>query len=362
MCYDLSFNPQNTQIGFLAGVTNLFKTTDGGYNWVSTDQLGFPYFVDVNPYFPIIIFIWGTEDGSLGPFHFYRSFDGGTTWQDSLGSLLILEPQFHPDSSNIAYAHSATKILKTTDTGKTWSTILGTGSGGLWIEALRLHPGDPDIIYAGGSRLYKTTNGGEDWFLKDSALIAFEPDFQISSIWVDENTPGRLYVGLSNYSGNSGLFLTEDDGKSWKQIYDDPIYIIEADNESPRNIYCATNFGAIRLLDTFTVTGVNEVNNLIPEEFHLYQNYPNPFNPTTSIQYAVSSPLRRSGSEASRQFVVSLKVYDVLGSEVAALVNEEQPAGSYEIEFNASNLPSGVYFYELKVNQFYSVKKMILLR
>ena len=83
----------------------------------------------------------------------------------------------------------------------------------------------------------------------------------------------------------------------------------------------------------------------------LHQNYPNPFNPSTSIQYAVSN----------RQFV-SLKVYDVLGNEIATLVNEEKPAGSYEVEFDGIGLPSGVYFYRLTAGKFADTKKLILLK
>jgi len=96
---------------------------------------------------------------------------------------------------------------------------------------------------------------------------------------------------------------------------------------------------------------VEEENNLIVEEFKLFQNYPNPFNPSTRIQYAVSS----------RQFV-SMKVYDVLGTEIAVLVNEEKPAGSYEVEYNASSLPSGVYFYQLRAGSFVQTMKMILMK
>ncbi len=84
--------------------------------------------------------------------------------------------------------------------------------------------------------------------------------------------------------------------------------------------------------------------------FELKQNFPNPFNPRTSIQYAVSS----------RQFV-SLKVYNALGSEVAELVNEEKPAGNYEVEFDATNLSSGIYFYQLRAGNYVSVKKMVIL-
>ncbi|MCH7974790.1 MAG: T9SS type A sorting domain-containing protein, partial [Bacteroidetes bacterium] len=96
---------------------------------------------------------------------------------------------------------------------------------------------------------------------------------------------------------------------------------------------------------------VDEYSESLPRSHMLHQNYPNPFNSSTHIQYAVSS----------RQFV-SLKVYDVLGNEIAVLVNEEKPAGSYEVEYNASSLPSGVYFYQLNAGSFIETKKMILLK
>lgn len=94
-----------------------------------------------------------------------------------------------------------------------------------------------------------------------------------------------------------------------------------------------------------------EYEEILPKEFSLSQNYPNPFNPNTSIQYVIGS----------RQFV-TLKVYDVLGNEVAILVNEDRSAGSYEINFDASNLSSGIYFYQLKTGKFIETKKMIYLR
>ena len=89
----------------------------------------------------------------------------------------------------------------------------------------------------------------------------------------------------------------------------------------------------------------------IPENFLLDQNYPNPFNPITRVQYAI----------ANNQFV-TLKVYDVLGKEVETLVNEEKPVGTYELNWNAANLPSGVYFYRFQAGSFVETKKMILLK
>jgi hypothetical protein len=95
-----------------------------------------------------------------------------------------------------------------------------------------------------------------------------------------------------------------------------------------------------------------------PNDFILYQNYPNPFNPTTSIKYAVSS---LPDGKASTQ-LVQLKVYDVLGNEVATLVNEEKSAGMYEVEFNATKFASGVYYYKLQAGDFVQMKKMILMK
>jgi hypothetical protein len=92
-------------------------------------------------------------------------------------------------------------------------------------------------------------------------------------------------------------------------------------------------------------------NDVINEEFNLFQNYPNPFNPTTTIPY-----------EIPEDEFVSLKVYDLLGREVTTLVNEEKPAGSYDVQFSANSLTSGIYFYQLKSGNLVETKKMILIK
>ena len=102
---------------------------------------------------------------------------------------------------------------------------------------------------------------------------------------------------------------------------------------------------------TTTITSLEENNFEIVNDFQLYQNYPNPFNPITRLQYAISN----------KRFI-TLKVFDILGNEVKTLVNEEKPVGNYEFDFNASYLPSGVYFYRLQAGNFSQTKKMILLK
>jgi hypothetical protein len=90
---------------------------------------------------------------------------------------------------------------------------------------------------------------------------------------------------------------------------------------------------------------------IVPEQFALLQNYPNPFNPKTVISYQLPAISK-----------VVLKVYDILGNEVALLVNEVKTQGVYNVEFNAKNLASGIYFYRLQVGDFSSVKKLIIMK
>ncbi len=100
----------------------------------------------------------------------------------------------------------------------------------------------------------------------------------------------------------------------------------------------------------------NEINNNL--NFNLFQNYPNPFNPTTKIKFTI--PAVETHRDAS--LLTTLKVFDILGNEVASLVNETKPAGTYEVEFNAVGLASGIYFYQLKAGSFISTKKLLLLK
>ncbi len=102
---------------------------------------------------------------------------------------------------------------------------------------------------------------------------------------------------------------------------------------------------------SFEYSKIVEVEVGFPTKFSLSQNYPNPFNPATSIKYEISSP----------QFV-TIKVYDLLGREIATLVNEKKTAGEYKVEFSSANLPGGIYFYQLRAGDFVETKKMVLLK
>ncbi|MCB0751850.1 MAG: T9SS type A sorting domain-containing protein [Ignavibacteriae bacterium] len=99
--------------------------------------------------------------------------------------------------------------------------------------------------------------------------------------------------------------------------------------------------------------GSGVTNNI--DDYKLYQNYPNPFNPTT-ISYQIPNQVRDDNAN------LTLKVYDVLGREIKTLLNEAKKPGTYEVQFDASELSSGIYFYTLKTGSFYSTKKMLLIK
>ena len=103
--------------------------------------------------------------------------------------------------------------------------------------------------------------------------------------------------------------------------------------------------------EPYIVDDVEKTNDVTVTNFNLEQNYPNPFNPSTSIRYSIP-----------KTSLVTLKVYDVLGREVKSLINEEKPAGNYQIELNISSLASGVYFYRLQAGSFVQTKKMLLIK
>ncbi|MEN8191769.1 MAG: FISUMP domain-containing protein [Bacteroidota bacterium] len=108
---------------------------------------------------------------------------------------------------------------------------------------------------------------------------------------------------------------------------------------------------SVRCIKDSLATDMNNENTTLPISLNLYQNYPNPFNPTTKIEYTIPN-----------QTNVKIKVFDVLGNDIATLVDERKSVGNYELKFDATQLPSGIYFYQMITDNFNQTKKMILIR
>ncbi len=153
-------------------------------------------------------------------------------------------------------------------------------------------------------------------------------------------------------AGNGGTIArTTDGGTSWQKILIETsaklnsICFVDANNG-----WIVGDSGIVICIRNDSLTSVQNQSSVLTS-FRLLQNFPNPFNPNTKINYSIW-----------QQSFVTLKVYDLLGREVATLVNEEKPAGEYEVDFIGSNLSSGVYFYQLQAGNFIETKKMILLQ
>ena len=176
--------------------------------------------------------------------------------------------------------------------------------------------------------------------------------------------PIQWYILINHGSCNYDLLFSSDGGVTWDSIANNlPQTQLTFDWTLPN---VQTNLGQIKVVQdndvgtdydaasgNFTTnytTGIDEKVVKI-NAFKLYNAYPNPFNPSTKINYSV--PMRS---------IVSLKIFDLLGNQVSELVNREIEPGTYDINFNAINLPSGVYFYRLRAGSFVETKKMILLK
>jgi len=187
------------------------------------------------------------------------------------------------------------------------------------------------------------------------AIIKTQSGIADASVyWTTDTTAG--------FTSSSMQFVSSDSAVGYIPAQLDTTivyYYISATSNSGRRVNkpLVAPEGFYRFIVENAVTDVTELNQ--PEEFQLYQNYPNPFNPGTNIKYSIPTVTIR---QAQSDLFVTLKVYDVLGNEVATLVNERQPTGNYEVIFNASDLSSGVYFYTLKAGSFAESKKMLLLK
>jgi hypothetical protein len=129
-------------------------------------------------------------------------------------------------------------------------------------------------------------------------------------------------------------------------------YVISIATDSSGKKWIGTDGGGLAVYKEGGVTSVKEITNKnTPETFALFQNYPNPFNPSTNISFNLPA-----------KSFVSLKVYDLLGREVAALAAQTMSAGTHALQWNAGKMPSGVYFYRLKAGTFTQTKKLVLLK
>lgn len=360
--YDIYAIVFNNSGEIFVGTSNgggIFKSTNEGETWIHLDDPFINFTVqklDINSSGDLFAAIY---DHGM-----YRSTDNGENWEEvnngltslSLNTLYI--SKFGSTKDYIFLGAGAVDeqgvVFRSTDNGDSWlsanvplydeyaMTFVSNSIGEVYV-------GTVNKWHHTSGAILKSTNGGTNWF-----WAGFTWD--IAVLVLDRNE--YIYSGsMNNGWGCFGIVRSTNNGENWESfnsgLPSDCIRFLVCNSEGI--LFTAIHSdGVYKTIES--VTDINKNTEDLPQKFNLFQNYPNPFNPSTAISYSVPATS-----------FITLKVYDVLGNEIATLVDEEQPAGNYKINFNAENLVSGIYFYRVisKENEillFTDAKQMILLK
>lgn len=193
--------------------------------------------------------------------------------------------------------------------------------------------------YDGG--VYLSTNNGSNWNAVNTDLTN-----KVVTAMTIQGT--NLFVGTEG----GGVFLSTNNGTNWTGINTGlSNKRVHAMIIHGGTIFAGTAGGGIWKRSLSQITSVESMLNNFPVNFTLQQNYPNPFNPSTQITYSIPKLSN-----------VSIKVYDILGQEIATIVNDKKPKGVYTIRWDAQNVPTGLYFYRLVTGEYELIKKMIITK
>lgn len=354
----------NSDTGMIGGygVTDceIYTTTNGGISWNLTK-------LDSGDY--SIYDIEYVEGGAGESSKAYVTAGRSLTWTtedagESWGKTSIQRGCGFADIQSICFLNKDEGWFVGTAAQSSEVTIIHTTDGGATYE-IQDNPTDPDIklnsvsfadnqhgIAAGiDPNILYTSDGGKNWETRSVSNYRWES--------VHMNPSGKAWAvgrnGIILYSNDWGYTWTAQESgvtsELWEVIFigDNEGWIVGGYPPSQPAVILHTSTGGL-------VTDVNK--NKIVNEFKLHQNYPNPFNPSTKINYSIP-----------KKNIVVIKVYDILGKEIATLVNEEKSPGNYEVEFNGNHLSSGIYFYSLKAipsggqaGYFKQTKIMVLIK
>ncbi len=401
----------------------LYRTTDGGQNWVAAnsgvgDIKNF-LSVAIDPSDPSVLYA-GTSfmvATSTGPSKIYKSVDAGATWTDASNGLPSDPTEINPvraiqvsqDNPNLVIAglfmNTATGgIYVSTDGGTNWTRKFDGAPQdvGTLIRSCLITPGNQDEFFVGLDRstitnigVWHTTDGGTNWTSFNGGSML--DTYTIRALYYRTQGESTLFAGCASTTGqgiyeytfeiipveftsftanvngnsvtlnwstatetnNSGFSIERKaTGGNWQTMgfvngsgnSTVPVHYSFTDQSVPTGKY-AYRLKQVDYDGSYSYSSEVSIELLTVNSFSLFQNYPNPFNPSTHIKFSIPSD----------EFV-TLKVFDILGREVATLVNERHGTGEYTINFNASALPSGIYYYSIIAGSFKETRKMILAK
>ncbi len=335
---------------------------------------------------------------SNSTYHYYaglikKNSDGSIKWVKNI--MLTGQYQAYGNAmlvSNDGFTYLGLKNSIWVPDPQSWKSdqhIIKFGTGGeiLWDKTLEATAGNQNISEVGdfafdsGGNLIVTgsidskffvakysTAGERFLFIQDSDTTLFK------GLKILSDTQYKFYVTVWDLNGSVYLIKYDGIGNQLAKIKLQglseyfPLELQQMMFDPSKKIvltggkYFGGSYDFVTMKITDQLTDVEEEQNTI-SDFNLFQNYPNPFNPTTKIKFSLPSPLQGEGSGVR---LVTLKVYDVLGNEIATLVNEEKSPGTYEVTFDASSfnreISSGIYFYEITNGNNLITKKMMLLK
>lgn len=366
------------------------RTTDGGITWVNANpnpgviagQVNYIDAIDGNN-----AWLTSTSGGST---FIYKTINGGANWQQVFSSsqTLIFGLKMTDLNSGFAFGDPVSNI---------WQMLITTNGGLNWSLSPNAPPVQSNIeaclprsffvslpnIYWGTSitTIYRSTNSGVNFTVHDANVsgIYILSIFYNSvneglsaSISMSKSTNGGINYsalpapGAGNINSIQGegsnfwfirgteIYMSTNTGASWQNVNSSPQSLNHMDfpdGLTGCQTGWAVGFGGTICKLTSSVTGVNLLNSEIPSKYSLSQNYPNPFNPQTVINFSVP-----------QTNFTELKVYDILGNEIAVLLKQELGAGNYSVNYAPENLSAGIYFYSLRSGSFSETKKMILAK
>lgn len=336
----------NGGASFSSAISGLDRTFT---NWMT------PYVMDKN----------NPQTLYCGTYKIHRTTNGMQSWtpispdlanehRELLGTITTVDVS-RSDPNVIYCGTDDANVWVTTSGGSSWQKI-NTGLLRRWVTRVTVHPDSANVCYVAlsgykvdstGSHIYRTTNYGLAW----TSIKGNLPDAPINDVVIEPLDTRTLYIAT-----DVGVMYTTNLGVEWNVLgggFPTSVPCHDLTLHNPTRTLIVWTHGRSAFKITLPPPTDVSTTDEKPMSFELLQNYPNPFNPSTKIGFKVSGIGFRD---------VALKVHDVLGREVATLVNEQLAGGTHEVTFDAGGLASGVYLYRLEVGGKAQTHKMLLLK